>query len=353
MKFSSQHPSLSELTLVTRQLALMIRAGIPIASALELLAAQKHSLPLQSGLRSALETIVDGGSIATGLRRAPLCFPPFYTTLVAAGEHAGILDQTLDTIAEQLEAQRALRSRMIRAAIYPAVVCATLAAVVLFLLTWVIPTFEDLFAESGVDLPLLTRVVLQASHYASHYWLVGIIVVVGGLGLLLWHASRKPETKQTLELLTSQIPVWRSLLRAKYVSECSTLLAALTRVGIPIIEGLSIVTQTIQSSVMRSDLLRVRSEINEGRSLSAALHESPYFPTLFSHLIEVGERSGQLEPMLTKAAAFYRAEVEQAIDAIKQLIEPALIILIGVIVGTTVLAVYLPIFQMGELAGMR
>ena len=353
MKLSSQHPSLSELTLVTRQLALMIRAGIPITSALELLAAQKHSSALQNGLQSALETIVDGGSIAAGMRRSPHCFPPFYTTLVAAGEHAGILDQTLDTIAEQLEAQRALRSRMIRAAIYPAVVCATLAAVVLFLLTWVIPTFEDLFAESGVALPLLTRVVLQASHYALHYWLMGAVFLAVSIGLLLWHSSRTPKIRQTIEHITSRIPVWRSLLRAKYVSECSTLLAALTRVGIPLIEGLSITIQTIQSSLLRAELLRVRSEISEGRSLSAALHDSAYFPTLFSHLIEVGERSGQLEPMLAKAAVFYRAEVEQAIDALKQLIEPALIILIGVIVGTTVLAVYLPIFQMGELAGMR
>jgi type II secretory pathway component PulF len=308
---------------------------------------------LRHALNTVLETVHEGGSIATGMRRTPQCFPPFYSTLVAAGEHAGILDQTLDTASDQLESQRALRSRMIRAAVYPAVVCTTLAAIMLFLFTWVVPTFEELFAESGVPLPWLTKAVLSVSATISDYWLLGLVIAVTAVAVSIWHTKRAKGNSGRIERLLFRIPVWNTLLRAKHTSECAALLAALTRVGIPLLEGLAITAHTVQSSLAHTALLRVSSEISEGRSLSTAFKESQYFPEMLCQLLEVGESSGNLEPMLHKAAAFYRAEVEQTVDTLKQLVEPALILMIGALVGTTVLALYLPIFQIGELAGMR
>lgn len=344
----------TELIIFTRQLALMLRAGITITSALNLLVQQEHSAPLYTALNTLRERILEGESIASGMRFSPNCFPPFYTTLVAAGEHAGILDQTLDTLSEQLEQRRELRSRMIKAAIYPAIVCTTLAAITVFLLTWVVPTFEDLFKESGVPLPWLTRAIISLSTLLSKYWLglLALLLTLPAAIILRRRAGPRPIASK-LEMLAKRIPIWRTLIRAKHTSECSTLLAALIRVGIPVFEGLKITAQTTQSPRVNSALEQVRHEVSEGKALSAAFKESRYFPELFSHLIEVGESSGKLEPMLIKAAEFYHAQVEQTIDTLKQLVEPALMLLIGVIVGTTVLALYLPIFQIGELAGMR
>jgi type IV pilus assembly protein PilC len=353
MNLSSQRVPLKELSIFTRQLAMMLRAGIPLTSALAILGRQKHSVALNNALSTVEEAVHNGESIAIGMRRCPQCFPPFYTTLVAAGEYAGILDQTLDTAYEQLEAQRTLRSRMVRAAIYPAVVCSTLAVIMLFLLTWVVPTFEELFAESGVPLPWLTRIVLSISALLSHYGPLALVTAVVLTALCVWYRKRSAGSAGTFQGLVLHIPLWRNLLRAKHASECSALLAALTRVGIPILEGLAITAQTIQSSTVEAAIQHIQCEVSEGHSLSSAFRASHYFPDMFSHLIEVGESSGNLEAMLTKAASFYRAEVEQSIELLKQLVEPALILTIGALVGTTVLALYLPIFQIGELAGIR
>jgi type IV pilus assembly protein PilC len=343
----------SELIIFTRQLALMLRAGIPITSALNLLVQQRHSNPLHNAINTLIERIHEGESIASGMSQSPNCFPPFYTTLIAAGEHAGILDQTLDTLSDQLEEQRALRSRMIRAAIYPAIVCITLAAITLFLLTWVVPTFEDLFKESGVPLPWLTRVIIGISALLARYWMILATLILAMIALVSLRRLQNRPTLSRFERLTKRMPIWRTLICAKHTSECSTLLAALIRVGIPIFEGLKITAQTTHSPSVAAALEHVRYEVSEGKPLSTAFRGSGYFPELFSHLIEVGESSGKLEALLIKAAHFYHAQVEQTIDALKQLVEPALMLIIGLIVGITVLALYLPIFQIGELAGMR
>jgi len=353
MNLTTRRLPLSELALCTRKLALMVRAGVPLVSALEHLSSHKSSQLLKSALGTTYKTILEGGSIASGMDRTPNCFPRFYTRLVAAGEHAGILDCTLDTIAEQLEGQHTLRKRLIRAAIYPAVVCITLATVVIFLLAWVIPTFEELFAESGVPLPWLTRILLSMSRYMLDYWLIGAIALALGFSLVAWLGANSPKSRSHICKLVSRIPVWRSFIRARDTSECSALLSALIRVGIPIMEALAITTETIQSPITAQALGRVRDHVSEGHPLSAAFRATQHFPDTLSQMIEVGESSGQLEVMLAKTAAFYRAELDHGLETLKQLIEPALILVIGAIVGTTVLALYLPIFQIGELAGTR
>jgi type II secretory pathway component PulF len=350
MKLLSQRVPLLDLLLFTRQCALMVRAGIPIPTTLTTLAGHARSPALRVALGSLRDAVFEGDSLAAGMRRSPRCFPAFYTTLVAAGEYAGLLDHTLDTISDQLESQRALRSRIVKAAIYPAVVCLTLGAVVLFLLTWVVPIFEELFAESGVDLPLLTQGLIGLSHWVVHYWLISLVLIVTVIALSIWGSRRHYAHRGVFEHVAEYLPGWRSLVRAKHSSECSTLLAACTRVGIPIMEALAISVDTIQSARARAALNQVRLEVGDGRALSAAFRDSRYFPELLSHLIEVGETSGHLESMLTKASTYYRHEFEQAIEALKQLLEPALMILIGLVVGITVVALYLPIFQLGEVA---
>jgi len=351
MKLHSYRAPQSDLLLFTRQCALMVRAGIPLPAVLTTLCGHARSPTLQEALKTLRDAIYEGDSLAAGMRRSPQCFPTFYTTLVAAGEYAGLLDHTLDTISDQLESQRALRSRMVRAAIYPIIVCLTLGVVVLSLLTWVVPIFEELFAESGVALPLLTQGLIGLSHWVVHYWLFGLLLLAASFACSMWRSRCSRVPRRTLERLAHRIPGWSALLRAKHTSECSALLAAFTRVGIPIMEALAISIDTIQSPQVRVALERVRLDVGDGQALSTAFRESHYFPELLSQLVEVGEASGHMESMLTKASTYYRSEFEQAIEALKQLLEPALMIVIGLVVGITVLALYLPIFQIGEVAG--
>jgi type IV pilus assembly protein PilC len=340
---------LTEILLLTRQLALMLRAGIPISAAIGILSQHKRSSAARAALCSLREAIEQGESIAAGMRLSPHYFPTFYSTLVAAGEHAGILDQTLDTLGDQIQAQRALRSRIIKAAIYPVVVCLGLMATMTFLLLWVVPTFEELFAESGVPLPWLTRFVLSLSRNLSQFGPLATLTILAVAWSVVWWFKSRGSAGAIFERLTTRLPLWRNLLRAKHSCEVSGLLAALIRVGIPILEGLAITAQTIPSERARAALLRIRNDVGDGHSLCAAFKSSEYFPELLGDLIEVGEISGSLELMLIKAADFYRAYVDQNIDTLKQLVEPALILIIGALVGVTVLALYLPIFQIGEL----
>jgi type IV pilus assembly protein PilC len=185
-----------------------------------------------------------------------------------------------------------------------------------------------------------------------HYWFIGLLLLAAGVLYIVRSLHRQQVLRQTLERLAHRIPGWKTLLQAKHSSECSALLAAFTRVGIPIMEALTISSDTIESHQARSALEKIRLEVGDGQALSTAFRQSRYFPDLLSQLIEVGEASGHLESMLTKASTYYRLEFEQAIEALKQLLEPALMILIGLVVGITVLALYLPIFQIGEVARM-
>lgn len=353
MNLSAHYTPRADLILFTRQLALMIRAGMPLVTSITSLRNQLRSKTLQNALRSVEETIHDGNSLASGMRCNPHCFPSFYTTLISAGEHAGILDQTLETLGDQLEAQRALYSRLIRAALYPLIVCTTLALVVLFLITWVIPRFAELFADSGVELPWLTRTLITVAQWGSENILIGLSLAPCLTIMLLLNRARRHSRARGLERILTKIPLVRRLLRAKHSSECACLLAALVRVGIPVIEALRITSHTFQSTMPADALSRIRDDVSDGLSLSAAFKQAAYFPDMLANLIEVGELSGNLESMLTKAAEFYRQEVDHTLDATKQLAEPILILLIGLIVGVTVLALYLPIFQLGELTGLQ
>lgn len=344
-------PSLKELEVFTRQLALMTRAGIPILPALAMLRRQTKTQAFRESLARLEESISDGLSIAQSMVNQTRCFPKFYTSLIAAGEQSGILDQTLDTIALELRSRRILRSRILRAAIYPAFVITTLITIVAFLLICVVPTFEDLFNENGAPLPWLTQKIINLSRLLNSSSTSFITLTILALAPLFQRARYSARITHIAYDISCRIPLWRSLTRAKLACECSSLLASLTRVGIPVLEALKITGETIQNATTKRELELIRSQIIEGNSLSAAFKNSKHFPELFVNLIEAGESSGQLEAMLSKAAALYHEELEQAFELLKQLIEPALILAIGAVVGAVVLAIYLPIFQIGDLSG--
>jgi type IV pilus assembly protein PilC len=353
MPLLDSHPSRKEVCLFTRQLATIIRAGVPLLSALEILKRQTSSTALQRAIERVHETVLDGGSLASGFQASPKIFDRLYVSLVSSGEQAGILDQTLPTLSKSLERSQALRARLLRAAIYPAVILGTLGIVTIFLLTWVIPTFEELFHESGVQLPWLTNTTLGLSRTITSYW--SYLLACTGCALLgaWWAVAHCSSVSLLLERLALRVPLAATLIRSKLASEFSSLLSALLGAGIPIIEALEIASDTVLHATLSNELSKTRDRIHEGFSLAESLTQSTVLPTLVTQMVRIGETSGQVPEMLAKAGTLFEEEVDTAIKTLHDLAEPALIILIGVIVGTLVLAIYLPLFQIGEVASVR
>jgi type IV pilus assembly protein PilC len=345
--------SCKELCLFTRQLSSVLKAGIPLLAALETLRNQSRSHPLQLAIDRVHATLVDGGTLAKGFAATPTIFGRLYVSLISAGERAGILDQTLSTLARSLERAHSLRSRMLRAAIYPLLVLVTMCAVTIFLLCWVIPTFEDLFQENGARLPWLTHVVLKLSRDVNSYW----SYILAGVGFVLlgisWAFSRISAAAETLERFILRLPVVATLVRAKVASEISLLLSSLLSAGIPILEALEICAETIQHTGLSRELHDARTVIIDGGSLTESLKRSTVLPAMVGQMVAIGESSGQLVEILEKVGTMFEEELDATMKTLHDLAEPVLVIVIGIVVGTLVLAMYLPLFQIGDLANVR
>jgi type IV pilus assembly protein PilC len=347
------HPSRKQLALWMRQFATMMNAGVPIVTALETLQARSSHKSLETATGLIIDTIQQGGSLAEGFARSRSIFSPATVSLIAAGERAGIVSESLEAICTDIEDRRALQSRLLRAMMYPAIVLMTLFIVILFLLLWVIPTFEELFSEANVTLPWLTQAVLSASRAAVNNWDVGAFVAFV-VALLATVTLRKSETARSIcQGLPFTTPCIKEIARKRYACECASLLASLLRAGIPVIQALEILSLTTHNRMVSSDLARAREDLLEGLSLTAALGRSPILPPMVSQMVGIGEASGRLDEMLSKTGSLFRAELEESLEVVKELAEPVLIVLIGVIVGTLIVAIYLPIFQMGEVSGFR
>jgi type IV pilus assembly protein PilC len=296
---------------------------------------------------------MEGEKLSDGLRVHHSLFNPLYLSLVAAGERAGVLDESLATLVASLEASRELKKQTIGAAIYPTLVVATLVAVVSFLLTWVVPTFEELFTETGAKLPWLTEWVLLLSRLLLAYGVYGAIAVFV-LATFCWHHLRQSALiKLRLHSIAFTIPILRTIIQVRSAAQTARTLSALLRAGIPPIEALTITADVVTSPLTNAQLQIIREQVANGISLTASFSECQAFPQMLVQMIAIGEESGRMELMLDKAASFFEEELRTALRALMQAAEPTLILLVGVVVGTLVVAMYLPIFQLGSLASLR
>lgn len=346
-------PSARELCSFTRQFAISLRAGLPLMNALTILQRNTRSVALVHAVERALHVIGDGGSLSAGLAQSPRVFNKLYVSLIACGERAGILEKTLERLSKTLETSCSLRSRMIRAMAYPAVVVATLIAVVFFLLTSVVPTFEELFNEQGAQLPLLTRLVVAAAHFLCDSWSYAL----GACGCFLlwgsWLTTHSPRARIAGERFVLSIPLVQDIIRKRHGSECASLLSALLGAGMPIIEAIDVIRGTTQSVLVNQQLAETQTAILNGASLATALLHVTIFPALVPEMAGVGEASGQLEEIFLKAGSYLEEEVAATIAVLQELAEPTLVVLIGLVVGTLVIALYLPIFNLGVVSEMR
>jgi type IV pilus assembly protein PilC len=339
-----------DVVIFTRQFATMIDSGLPLVQALDILAKSHENKAFRAVMNGVKEAIETGGTLAEGMAKFPKAFDDLYVNMVTAGESGGILDVILERLAIQLEKTMKLKREVKTAMIYPGVVVGAAVIVTFVLLIFVIPTFAELFEGFGAALPLPTQIVINLSNFVVANWhvLFGSIGMVGYMGLRFMKTPRGQEVFHPIAL---KLPVFGNIIKKVAVARFSRTLGTMMSSGVPILDALNICSRTAGNKVVERDIQRARVSISEGRSMTEPLSESAVFPPMVISMIGVGESTGALDAMLQKIADFYEDEVDNAVTAMKQLIEPLMILFLGVLIGGLVIAMYLPIFKMGSVVG--
>ncbi len=334
-----------DLAIITRQLATMIDAGLPLVQCLEILAQQQEKKFLKSTLQDIRQDVEGGSTFSAALKKHPKVFSGLYTNMVEAGEAGGILDTILNRLAAYIEKAMTLKKRVKTAMFYPATIVSVALVVVTFLLMYVIPTFEQLFAGFGASLPLPTVIVLKLSNFVQAY----ILFIVGGLvgtvvGLRMYY--RTEGGKRAIDGLLLRLPIFGTLIRKVAVAKFTRTLGTLVSSGVGILDGLDITARTAGNKVVEDAILKARTTIAQGKTIAEPLQASKVFPPMVTQMIAVGEQTGALDRMLNKIADFYDEEVDSSVAGLTSLLEPLLVIFLGVIIGGVVIAMYLPIFKL-------
>jgi type IV pilus assembly protein PilC len=334
-----------DIVIFTRQFSTMINSGLPLVQALDILSKQSENKALQAVTRQIVFDVESGHTVADALAKHPKAFSDLYVNMVAAGEAGGILDTILMRLATFMEKNDALVRKVKGAMIYPGVIMSVAAIAICVLLIFVIPVFQSMFASVNLVLPLPTRIVIGLSAFLKGYWyLIGIGGVAGFFGLKKYYAT--PGGKLRLDKLMLMAPVLGDVLRKSAVSRFTRTLGTLISSGVSILDGLEITAKTAGNRVVQDAIMASRSSIAGGDTISAPLAKSNVFPPMVISMISVGEQTGGLDEMLAKIADFYDEEVDAAVSGLLSLLEPVMIVFLGVVVGGMVVAMYLPIFDM-------
>ena len=334
-----------DVVIFTRQFSTMINSGLPLVQALDILSKQSENPSLQEVTRKVVYDVESGHTVADALRQHPKAFTDLYVNMVAAGEAGGILDTILMRLAGFLEKNDALIGKVKSAMIYPLVIMSVAFIAIVVLLIFVIPVFENMFASVNLSLPLPTRVVIELSRIVKGYWWA----FLGG-GFLLQYSLKKyyktPDGQLKIDKLMLNLPVLGDMLRKSAVSRFTRTLGTLISSGVSILDGLEITAKTAGNRVIHDAIMDSRASIAGGDTISAPLQKSNVFPPMVISMIAVGEQTGGLDEMLSKIADFYDTEVDTAVGGLLSLMEPVMIVFLGIVVGGMVVAMYLPIFDM-------
>jgi type IV pilus assembly protein PilC len=339
-----------DLVIMTKQLATMLNSGIPLNQSLDILSKQQR-LPLfglvLGGVRKGIE---EGNSLSQALARYPLCFDSLYRSMIKAGEESGRLADIMLKLLEYIEKSSKIKSQLKSAMVYPSLIIVVAVAVVAGLMIFVVPAFTQQFVDSGKPLPALTQMVVDISDFlvSSWYVLLGGIVVLG-FGALQY--IKTPKGRYHFDMMTLKLPIIGDVIKKISVGRfCSTMSSMLTS-GVNLLQALNICAASSGNAVMEKFILECRLRIEKGQQMSVPLSENPIFPRMVVSMIQVGEQSGKTDEMLMKVASFYEEEVDQAIKTMLGMIEPLLIVGIGGFVGFLVIAMYLPVFDLGSTIG--
>ncbi len=337
--------AMRDIVIFTRQFSTMINSGLPLVQALSILADQSENPSLKEVTKQVVFDVESGNTMADALRKHPKAFSDLYVNMVAAGEAGGILDTILMRLAVFMEKNDALVRKVKGAMIYPGVIMTVAMLAIVILLIFVIPTFQNMFASVNMALPLPTRIVIGASQILQHYWwLIGAGIFGAITAFRKYYAT--PDGKLVIDRLALNLPVLGDVLRKSAVSRFTRTLGTLISSGVSILDGLEITAKTAGNRVIQDAIMASRASIAGGDTIAAPLQKSAVFPPMVISMIAVGEQTGGLDEMLTKIADFYDDEVDAAVSGLLSLLEPVMIVFLGVVVGGMVVAMYLPIFDM-------
>lgn len=339
-----------DMAVFTRQFATMIDAGLPLIQCLDILAKQTENKAFASAINEIRQDVESGSTYSESLKKHPKIFNDLYVNMVDAGEVGGILDTILARLSKYIEKNIRLKSQIRAALVYPLTIVAVAIIVIVVLLVWVIPIFAKMFTEFGGVLPAPTRFVIAVSDFMQRY----IIFIVGISGAIGFAMSRYYKTKggrRTIDRLVLGLPIFGMLMRKIAVAKFTSTLGTLISSGVPILDGLDIVARTAGNKIIEEALITTRRSISEGKTLAEPLEQTKVFPPMVVQMIAVGETTGALDTMLGKIADFYDEEVESTVGILTSLLEPMLMIFLGIAIGSIVVAMYLPIFKLAGSIG--
>ncbi|HMJ49308.1 MAG TPA: type II secretion system F family protein [Burkholderiales bacterium] len=337
-----------DITLFTRQLATMMKSGVPLLQAFDIVG-KGHSNPAVSKLLLDIKTDVEtGSSLNQAFRKYPLYFDNLFCNLVGAGEAAGILDTLLDRLATYKEKILAIKSKIKSAMFYPTSIVVVAFVITSIIMIFVIPAFKSLFESFGADLPTPTLVVMAISDYFVKYW----YAIFGIIGFIIWfffYTWKRSEKMQFfMDRLMLKIPVIGPVIEKATIARWSRTLATMFAAGVPLVEALDSVAGAAGNYVYYEATKQIQGEISTGTTLTVAMQNSRVFPSMVLQMVAIGEESGALDNMLSKVADFFEGEVDDAVDALSSLMEPVIMVVLGTLIGGLVIAMYLPIFKMGQ-----
>jgi len=339
-----------EIVVFTRQFATMIDAGLPLVQCLEILSTQSKN-PVLSKILKEVRSDVEGGSTYTdALRKHPKVFDDLYVSMVSAGEIGGILDTILSRLSVHVEKTMRIKKKIKGAMVYPGVTISVAVGVLIVLLKFVIPTFAKMFTDFGGQLPWLTQQIIDLSAMVANNFLMIMGTMAASVyGIIKYHQTEKG--RLLMDKMFLKMPVIGDLIQKTAVAKFTRTLGTLISSGVPILEGLGIVAKTAGNKVIENALIRSRQSISEGKPISEPLDQEKVFPPMVVQMIAVGETTGALDSMLTKIADFYDDEVDSSVTTLTSLLEPALMVFLGMTIGTVVIAMYLPIFKLASVIG--
>lgn len=348
---SGQRIKPKDIAVFSRQLATMMKSGVPLITALEIIGNGQKNIRMKK-LVDALRLDIEGGSsIYEALSKHPVQFDDLYRHLVRAGESAGVLETILDTIATYKENIETIKGKIKKALFYPATIIAVAILVCAILLIFVVPVFKESFASYGADLPAFTNLVFGISAYMVKYWWVVLLGSMAAFGAFLFAYKRSEKLRFTLDRLMLKLPVVGKVLQDSAIARFSRTLAVSFKAGVPLVEAMDSVAGATGNRVYQQAVLQMRDDIAVGYPVNVAMKQVNVFPHMVVQMTAIGEEAGALDTMLFKVAEFYEEEVNNTVDALSSLIEPMVMVIIGTFVGAIVIAMYLPIFKLAMTVG--
>jgi len=337
-----------DIAIFSRQLATMLAAGIPLVQAFEIVGNGNDKPSMQKLILDIKSDVEGGTSLHEALGKHPLYFDDLFVNLVEAGEQAGALESLLDKVATYKEKTEALKKKIKKALFYPAAVLVVAVIVTVVLLLFVIPQFESLYKGFGADLPAFTQFVIGCSRFLQHNGFYLAVVITGVFWFFFYFKKRSRAMREFLDRLSLKLPVIGPILNKAAIARYARTLSTMFSAGVPLVEALDSVAGATGNIVYENAVKRMRDEVSTGQRLQRSMENTGLFPNMVNQMIAVGEESGSLDEMSAKVATFYEAEVDNAVDAMSSLLEPLIMVVLGVLVGGLVIAMYLPIFKLGS-----